>query len=341
MSAHTPNSYSVSLNPSESQFTAIQDAIEQAVMDGASTAEPVTVEIAAGVFVGDIDLADGVFLVGQGQGAGGTLAALGTALNTVIEGKVTGDFAGASGLTRIAVVPSAGVGVELAGASPAELDLDQVRVQSPDAAAIVHSNSGAGSLLGLNRGEIQTFGGAGVPCIDISGGGIVFSGGDTTISHADSDAGASVSISGGVLFAVTSRITGRVDVSGGFASIGFSSLQTDAQPAVAVGPGSTLFTSFVNVVSLDPGGVAMAGTGSFTYAALAMLGSASGIDPALSTTVGGLHGAASLFYTPAVPANWGGAAPTRTSEATDRLAAAVNGLLDGSILPGTIATGIT
>jgi len=62
-------------------------------------------------------------------------------------------------------------------------------------------------------------------------------------------------------------------------------------------------------------------------------------DPALTLIPKTLRDAGLLKYMPSTSANWTGD-PSKAGDGIDRLASAVNGLLNGSIAPGSIVTGI-
>jgi len=125
-------------------------------------------------------------------------------------------------------------------------------------------------------------------------------------------------------------------IADGFASLTYSSVEAGAQPAISVGGFAR--NAFCIIQSSDPGGFAIDGAGGLEYSAMILSG-VEGFDPALGLLPKTLRDAGLLAYLPSTPSNWAGD-PTKAGDALDRIASAVNGLLDGSIPPGTIATGI-
>jgi len=317
----------------EQDFSTIQDAIDQAVLDGVSTASPAAIDVAPGVYVGDVALVDGVFLYGRGQG-GGTPTGLSLALQTVIEGNVVADFAGSAGITNMAVVPTAGVALEVKGVSTMDVLLWRCRLFSPDAHALLITNTGP-SLVGGNDLEIQA-GSPGIPSVEVISAGTILFLQEGTCSHSDPDAGVCLKAdAGATAFVIGPRFAGRVVADGAVVST-YSQFEVGAQPAVSVGG---YFANGLGIIqSSDPGGFAVVGAGAMEYSGTVMRG-VEEFDAALTLIPKTLRDAGLLKYIPSASADWAGD-PAKAGDAIDRLAAVVNGLLNGSVTPGSVLTGI-
>lgn len=323
------NIYTVGLPDSDADFDSIQDAIDQAVLDGHDGADPAIVDVGPGTYVENIVMQAGIHVFGTSR--------------AVVDGNVLFDLdAQVDPETTICVwrqvtIAATGVGVDavtFTGIVFQRALFIEATIGAADGDGFVVNNTGlnAGdpSLVGLFLSSVEVDG-AGNAALRITDGLVFASLGQ--LAHIDTTE-ASVVATAGALFGLAMfmnvmQLTGRVVCEDAiffgrrmlFEAAGDSAL--DLTTSVALLSGGTVVDCDTNpAITGDGISVIARDTLTFTNS-----DGTTGIVPSDFF----VEAATLIHYAAGDPTDWTDPDPSTVQEAIDRLAAAVSGLLGGGI----------
>lgn len=316
--------YTVGLPGTDAEFNSIQDAIDQAVLDGHDADDPANIVVSPGTYVEDVAMAAGISVFGTAQ--------------ATLDGTVTVDLLDQGSLERttctwrqVTIAPTgAGViGVSFTGTVAQQGRFIETIIDPADGDAFVADNTGVEgpdpSFLAIVQctSEIVTPGRVSVR----QSAGLVF----LTLSQLNNlPDEVCIDSSGGLVFSLRNSFTGRLLLSAGavallrrvrVAAAGASAIDIDAA--------STVLAEGDTVVDTDTG-PSISGSGVLFRDFITETGSGMGIDPALTELFIPVNGAPNLSYA-ATPADWIGAPPANQQDFNDRVASLLVTLNAGPI----------
>lgn len=318
------NIYTVGLLGSGASFTSIQDAIDQALLDGHDGTDPANIIVEPGTYVEDVAMEAGIFVFGTSD--------------AVLDGTVTVDLTAQVDpedtlclWRQVTIAPTgAGIpGVRFTGVVFQQGRFIETIIDPADGDCFIADNTGlsggATSLLAIVECTASPAGAGNVVLRQSSGGSFVALG---DLSHDDASETALL-ISGGILLLNVVNVVGRSLFSGAttvlgrrssFEASGASVIDGGVAGVVVLLEGYTTLNGDTFPAISGLGGLLIRDLLAFTGSATAIVG--------LTLVFRRVDSADNVTYFPTAPAvNWAAPPPDLTSDALDRIATAVAGLL--------------
>lgn len=266
-----PATYVVSTVAGQGGFTSIQAAINQAVSDGASVSNPLTIWVFSGAYTENLTLAPFVSLACANSSVQeNTATVIG---NAVYSG--TGDFA-INNLSFVSNSSSAAISFQSAGSVTIQLN---GTILDGGASGIGLECTSASSLINVFSGQLYSAG-SGKSFNQTHGTTVLFdcSGGSNT--------GLISTISGGNCYFYGCVFTDGYSVTGASLNCIDTIIQSTtlaaSSPCINIGASGTVLVIGGSLFSNAGSGFVIDGTGALTYSNIALRGSALLVDPALT-----------------------------------------------------------
>jgi hypothetical protein len=313
----TPFDYVVGPPGSPARFRSVQAAIDAAVADGGSAANPKQVLVLPGEYLEDVAMAAGVLVKGfstSGIRIRGTVT-----FDLVDQGGIDATY---SSLASISVEPPAGQpAVRSTGTTAQFVFLIECQFFVLDQPAIVADNTGidGGDTSFTATSQIRMEfvpGGGGVPLVDVQAGSVALT--LTQVSGDSTGDDAVVVDNGSFLVAFDVRFGGRINVIDGFVFALRPQVEVFGQAAVTLGAAGFCVANFP-ILGTDTS-PAVDGTGVFGYDVISYANGGSGIAPGV--IIAGpipVQAVENTLYA-ADPAEWVGPPPLFVGDALNRMA---------------------